>query len=66
MDFIIKYEDLQNDFNQVCYLLGLPQAELLHIHKTAHYDYRQYYNEKTALEIRRLFYPDVLTFDYKF
>ena len=66
MDFIIKYEDLQTDFNQVCYLLGLPQAELLHIHKTAHDDYRQYYNEETALEIRRLFYPDTLMFDYKF
>jgi hypothetical protein len=65
VDFIGKYENLESDFQHVCPILNI-KAELPHLNKSAHRDYRTYYNQKTIKMVKEGFKEDIELFDYSF
>ncbi|VEN73208.1 Sulfotransferase [Candidatus Desulfarcum epimagneticum] len=65
VDFIGKYENLESDFQHVCPILNI-KAELPHLNKSAHKDYRTYYNAKTIKMVKDGFKEDIELFDYSF
>jgi hypothetical protein len=67
VDFIGRYENLTEDFRQVCQHLGL-NCELPHKRKAAtrDKDFRSYYNDRTAELIQTHYQADIERFAYHF
>ena len=67
VDFIGKYEQLQEDFDEVCRRIGITSKTLPHKRKaTNRGDYRQYYNDDTARLVADYFRRDIENFSYSF
>ena len=66
IDFIGRFENLQNDFNYICEKLSIPSTEILHIRKSKHKHYKDYYNEETAAIVEEIYNKDIELFGYKF
>jgi len=67
VDFIGKYENLQEDFEEACQRIGIKPPPLPHKRKAAdRTDYRQYYDDVTAQLLGDYFKPDIDEFGYKF
>src|SRR3972149_685918 len=67
VDFIGKYEQLQEDFDEVCRRIGITSKTLPHKRKaTDRSDYRQYYNDDTARLVADNFRRDIENFGYSF
>lgn len=68
VDFVGRYESLQDDFKKVCTAIGLaPAPALPHIYKSAggaHYS--TYYDEESAEWVRERFARDIAAFGYGF
>lgn len=65
VDFIGRYERLEDDFERICRRLNL-ETKLPHENCTAHRDYRSYYNPQTRRRIEEHFRPDIELFGYTF
>lgn len=46
LDFVARFENINEDFVLFCDKVGLPQTKLPHLNGYRHNDYREYYNEK--------------------
>lgn len=67
VDFIGKYEKLQEDFDKICRQIGIPTSKLPHKRKAKDRDnYRKYYNDRTAELVAEHFKKDIEMFGYKF
>jgi len=67
VDFIGRYENLQEDFNKVCKAIGIAPVKLLHKNKSERpKDYREAYNNKTKEIVARVFAKDIELFKYTF
>ncbi len=68
VDFVGRYERLQEDFDEVCKRIGLPLRALPHKRqaKDRASDYRRYYDDATAELIATYFKPDIDAFGYAF
>ena len=66
MDCIIKFENLQQDFDHFCDQIGIPQQKLPHTHKTNRKHYSEYYNQKTIDIVAEKYRKDIEYFDYQF
>jgi len=64
MDFIGKFENLQEDWNHVTDILGIENKELGHKKKSGIKSYDSYYTEKTHELVARLWKRDFETFGY--
>ena len=67
MDFIGRFENLQNDFKKICKKLNLeedplPKAKVLY--NKPHYSF--FYDESTIKRVEELYGDDIEDFDYKF
>lgn len=67
VDFIGRYENLQEDFNQVCRTIGIAPKQLPHKRQAKdRSDYRKYYTDEIAELVAQRFKPDIEAFGYTF
>jgi hypothetical protein len=65
VDFVGKFESLDQDFDRVCERLGL-SVDLPRRNASNHRDYREYYDAGSAELVGRVFRDDIQMFGYEF
>ncbi len=65
VDFVGRFENLYEDFSQVCAHLGV-EVTLQKLNAFKHPTYRDYYTEHTQARVRAHWSDDIETFNYKF
>jgi hypothetical protein len=63
VDFIGRFENLQEDWERVCKRLGV-SAELPHIRRVDHKPYEHYYTPETWDIVGQIYQRDIELFDY--
>jgi hypothetical protein len=68
VDFVGRYERLQDDFAEACRRIGIGTPELPHRRQATdrERDYRPYYSDETAELVAAHFRPDIERFGYGF
>lgn len=66
MDFIGKFENLNNDWGFVCEKIGIPFLLLPHENRNKQVDYRSYYSDDEKNLVKKLWQRDIEAFDYSF
>tara|TARA_B100001778_G_C18481019_1_gene580334 strand:- start:125 stop:1000 length:876 start_codon:yes stop_codon:yes gene_type:complete len=66
VDYIIEYNNLEKEFNNMCSDLRINPPKLPVINKSKHKNYREYYDEETKNYIYKLFKKDINYFGYEF
>ena len=67
VDFIGRYEQLKDDFHEICLRIGIDPPELPHKRRANNrLDYRKYYTDETAELINDYYKQDIELFGYKF
>lgn len=66
VDFIGKFENLQQDFDHICTILKKSQINLLHNNKTRHPPYFKLLTPELIDLIRIKYQQDILKFNYKY
>jgi hypothetical protein len=67
VDFIGRFEQLQQDFDQVCRVIGLEPVALPRMNTTERLaDYSSYFDAKTRDLVARRYHEDIAAFGYSF
>lgn len=65
LDFVGRFESLEDDFRQVCRILGI-DASLGRLNAFSHANYREYYDARTRDLVARYWRRDIEQFGYAF
>ena len=66
LDYIIRFENLADDFRAVCARLGIPDAPLPQYNRSNREHYSNYYDAELCELIRKRFAPEIDRFGYAF
>lgn len=66
VDFLMRFESLDDDFARVCEALGLSGVDLPHKNKSNHAPYRSYYDTRLKNIVAQLHEEDISIFKYSF
>ena len=66
MDYVMRFESLQEGFSEVCSKLGLPDYQLPHTFKTNHEHYSSYYSQDAKECVNKHYKKDLHEFNYRF
>jgi len=66
IDFLIRYERIDEDFEKVCNYLDIPFFHLDRINKSNRKNYSIYYDEELKELVRRKFIEEIEFCQYKF
>lgn len=66
VDYVIRFENLQNGFDEVCDKIAIPRTILPFRNRTDHRPYWEYYDDNLINRVRRRFEFDIQYFDYEF
>lgn len=69
-DYVLRFEQLDQDYARLCDVLGNEDSSLNHVNKTKHKNesvfYADYYDEKSRKIVGDLFRRDIEYFGYTF
>ena len=66
INFIARFETLQEDWELICDKIKIPRFKLPHHNKTIHSNYVNYYSGQTKNIIAEKYAEDIRLFNYKF
>jgi len=66
IDFVLRQENLGNDFLELCQTLKLKEVELEKRNQTTHSHYRDYYDSESIKIVEEKFEKDLNQFNYSF
>lgn len=66
IDYIIRFENLQKDFSNVCKNIGIPNIVLPHENKSSRREYADYYDDEAIEIIKKIYWKDIERFNYEF
>lgn len=66
IDFLGRYENLEEDFQRLSGKLEFSTNKLPHLHESCHEDYQKYYSNRTRKMVAQAYKKDIELFDYNF
>ena len=66
LDFVGRYEELQQSFDTISERIGLPATDLLRKNASEHATFAKYYDDELIETIGNYYREDLRMFDYEF
>ncbi len=66
VDYVMRFENLADDFRSVCATLGIPTVDLPQYNRSSREHYSKYYDDNLREFVRKRFAPEIERFGYTF